>query len=98
MPAAEAAKLTVTIYRGCPSERVRGISWTTSLTVAEGFARGHRAIPVPNPVIVSAKVPSEAILAVFVDRNESEVIVDPDTLVDLSVVDYVLRNGINLIG
>jgi hypothetical protein len=70
----------VTIYRGCSRNRWRGISWTTDEDVAASFAHGHRSIPVPDPVIITADIPREWILAVSVDRDESEVIVDPVTL------------------
>lgn len=67
----------VTIYRGCSRSRVRGVSWTTDPEIAAGFARGHRAIPVPDPVVVEAEVDRARILAAFTDRQEAEVLVDP---------------------
>lgn len=70
----------VTIYRGCSRPRVRGVSWTTDRDVAAGFARGHRGIRVPDSVVAQAAVPKEAVFAVFTDRNESEVLVDPRRL------------------
>jgi hypothetical protein len=71
---------TVTVYRGCSSDRIRGISWTTDLSVAERFARGHRGIKVPDPVVVKAQIPKDAIFTVFVERNESEIVLDPEQL------------------
>ena len=38
----------VTVYRGCSQERIRGLAWTIDKVVAEGFAKGHRSIPVQN--------------------------------------------------
>ena len=70
----------VTVYRGCSRERVKGIAWTTVKNVAKGFAEGHRAIRIPNPVLATAKVAKNEILAVIVDRSECEVIYRPQHL------------------
>jgi non-ribosomal peptide synthetase component F len=45
--------------------------------VAEGFARGHRGIVVSDPVIATAQVYKRDILAIFIERKESEVLIDP---------------------
>ena len=58
----------VEAFQGCHRQRVRGVSWTTCPTVAAGFARGHRGIPVPDPVIARAMVPKAAVFAAFTDR------------------------------
>jgi hypothetical protein len=73
----------VTIYRGCSRNRVRGISWTTDKGIAEKFAGGHRFIPVPDPVIVRSSIDRDWIFAVSVDRNESEVLIDPAAFADV---------------
>jgi hypothetical protein len=70
----------VTVYRGCSRQRVHGIAWTTDREVAEGFAHGHRFIPVPDPVVATGTLTRDLILAVFIDRNEKEVLVDPRDL------------------
>lgn len=70
----------VTVYRGCSRPRVRRVSWTTERPVAESFARGHRNVAVPDAVVATAVVPRAALFGVSVDRNEHEVLVDPDTL------------------
>lgn len=70
----------LTVYRGCHSTRVRGLSWTTDCKVAEGFARGHRGIRVPDAVVASAQIPKEAIFMVCLGRQESEVVLDPRRL------------------
>ncbi|QOG05138.1 hypothetical protein IGS74_10780 [Aureimonas sp. OT7] len=74
----------ITIYRGCSRPRVRGLSWTTDQRVARTFARGHRGIRVPAPVIVTARIPKVAIFAVITDRDESELIIDPIRLRNLA--------------
>jgi hypothetical protein len=71
---------TVMVYRGSSTERAGGLAWTTSRAMAENFARGHRGLPVPDPVIVATKVPRDAILAVFIERDEAEVVIDPDAV------------------
>jgi hypothetical protein len=70
----------IPVFRGCSRARVRRISWTTNEDVALAFVRGHRAIAVPEPVLASALVPKSAVFAVFLDREESEVLLDPDGL------------------
>jgi hypothetical protein len=67
----------VHVFRGCSSNRRNGISWTTSAKVAAGFARGHRGIRVPRPVVVEGSVPKTRIIAVLTDRDEQELILNP---------------------
>jgi hypothetical protein len=67
----------VKVYRGTSRVRAAGISWTTSKDVAEAFARGHHGIVVPDPVIATAQVDKRDILAILVERKESEVLIDP---------------------
>jgi hypothetical protein len=69
----------INIYRGCESGRVRGLSWTTDIQVARGFAKGKRCIN-RHPTLVTADIPKEHVFAVFVDRKEAEVVVDPRRL------------------
>ena len=54
----------VQVYRGCSRTRVRAVAWTTDRSVAEGFARGHRGIRLPDPVVASAVIPKEHIFFV----------------------------------
>ncbi len=75
----------VTVWRGCERGRERGLSWTTDRATAEGFARGKRCIN-KNPTLVRAEIPKRHIFAVFIGRNESEIIVDPRRLRRLGVV------------
>ncbi len=77
-------------YRGCSRSRVNGISWTTDRQVAAAFARGHRGIRVPDPVIAAAIIPKAAVVTVFTDRKESELIVKPDCLIELTVSAFEL--------
>lgn len=75
----------VTVYRGCSRPRVSALSWTTDPAVAAEFARGHRGIRVPDAVVASAKIDKQYIFAVFVDRAESEVLLDPDRLQNIKI-------------
>lgn len=79
----------VTVYRGCSRERIDGLSWTVDLEVARGFARGHRFIPVPDPVVAKSTIGKAHIFAVFNTRKEGEVLLDPDELADMEVSDFL---------
>lgn len=70
----------ISVFRGCSRDRLFGLSWSTDWTVAETFARGHRGIYVPNPIIAEAKISKAWILAVSTARGEGEILVDPDAL------------------
>jgi hypothetical protein len=74
---------TVTVHRGCSRARVAGISWTTELSVAMQFARGHRGIRVPQPVIATAQVLKNEIFAVLTDRSESAVVCSPPRILKI---------------
>ena len=76
----------VRVFRGSSRERVRGVSWTRSRRVAEGFARGHRGIPVPDPVVAISFIPKEAIFFVDHNRKEREIVLDPDKLEQITVL------------
>jgi len=78
----------VPVFRGCSRPRVLGVAWTTDRTVAERFARGHRSIRVPEPVIASAIVPKERIFFVTDDRSEKEVVLNPRRLRSLKIRPY----------
>ena len=78
----------VTVYRGCSTSRVRGLAWTTDLDIARQFARGHRQIAVPSPVVATAQIPKEAIYTVTMDRNEYEVVLNYRRLKALQTEQY----------
>jgi hypothetical protein len=97
LPADERAWLAsldpiITIYRGCEKGRERGLSWTTCIEVAKGFAVGKRCRN-PKPTLVSAAIPKEYIFAVFVDRKENEIVVDPRRLRRFKVLEEAWRSG-----
>lgn len=70
----------ITVYRGCDRSRIRAISWTTDPKIAKSFAKGHRGIRLPDPVVMTAKVWKRDVITIIQDREESEVIIDPRSL------------------
>lgn len=78
----------VTVYRGCSKSRVRGLAWTTDLDIARQFARGHRQIAVPSPMIATAQIPKTGIYTVTMDRKEYEVVLNYKRLRQLKTERY----------
>lgn len=76
---------TITVYRGqLPNDTKMGIAWSTNRLVALKFALGAGVrVPVDNGVILSGKVKRSDILAYITGRNEFEVIVDPQKVMEL---------------
>jgi hypothetical protein len=92
LPAAEQAWLAalppvIEVFRGCERGRERGLHWTTDYAVAEGFARGKRCVNLV-PTLARARIPKKHIFCVFLDRRESEVVLDPRRLRRLSSAPY----------
>ena len=74
---------TVTIYRGVTSynaKNIKALSWTTEYQTAEWFA--HRFGE--EGTVYEAQIPKQHIYAFFNGRGESEVIVDPKYLSDIT--------------
>ena len=74
---------TVTIYRSVTSynaKNIKALSWTTDYQTAEWFA--HRFGE--DGTVYQAQIGKEHILAFFNGRNESEVIVDPKHLTNIT--------------
>ena len=73
----------VTVYRGVTSynaQNVKALSWTLDREVAEWFAHRYGE----NGTVYEAQVRKENIYAIFLGRNEAEVIVNPERLAGLS--------------
>ena len=73
----------VTVYRGVTSynaKNVKALSWTLNRETAEWFA--HRFGE--QGTVYEAQIPREHICAVFLGRNEAEVIVDPKHLMGVT--------------
>ena len=75
----------VTVYRGVTSynaKNIKVLSWTLNQETAEWFA--HRFGE--DGSVYEAQIPKEHIFALFTGRNESEVIVNPNYLTDITEV------------
>ncbi len=73
----------VTVYRGVTSynaKNVKALSWTLRRSTAEWFASRYGG----EGTVYEAQIQKEHILALFLGRNEAEVIVDPGHLINLS--------------
>jgi hypothetical protein len=77
----------IPVWRGCEQGRERGLHWTTDRSVAEGFASGRRCVN-ERPTLAQAHIPKQHVFAVFVDRQEYEIVLDPRRLRKLSVRDH----------
>ena len=76
---------TVTVYRGVTShnaKNVKALSWTLNYDTADWFA--HRFGE--DGTVYEAQIDREHIYAYFSGRNESEVIVDPKHLTEITQV------------
>lgn len=82
----------VTVYRGVTSynaKNVKALSWTLNRDTAEWFA--HRFGE--QGTVYEAQIKKKHICAVFLGRNEAEVIVDPRYLVGISQVQAQEQQG-----
>ena len=70
----------LTVYRGQSELLKPGLSWTRRLDVAMSFARGHRGMRNPEPVVYSRIVKPEHIAFVTDKRGEAEVVLWSGTL------------------
>jgi hypothetical protein len=73
----------VSVWRSCERGRERGLHWTMDQATAEKFAGGRRCIN-SRPTLVRAQIPKRHIFAIFLDRDESEIVLDPRRLRKLS--------------
>lgn len=75
----------VTVYRGVTgynAKNIKTLSWTLDRDTAEWFAHRYGE----NGTVYEAQIGKEHIHAVFLGRNEAEVIVDPKNLMDITPV------------
>lgn len=70
----DALPARVTLFRGQSALAPVGLAWTLNRQVAEQFARGHRDIPVPSPVLLSVEVRREAVAFMSTERGEAEAV------------------------
>lgn len=76
------------VCRGCDVSRSGGLSWTTNREVALSFARGHRGVTFPNPVVLSGAVHKHDVLFATNDREEFEVLVEFASVRDKRMTSY----------
>jgi hypothetical protein len=65
---------TMTIFRGCYFHNRHGLSWSLDSTVAEQFPRLWRYQHHTTPLLIEAEIERDQILALKMDRGESEII------------------------
>lgn len=66
----------VKLYRGCSRERIMGLSWTRDKKTAAEFARGHRGIATPDPVLAEITLREGLALAAIHEREEDEMLLN----------------------
>lgn len=81
----------VTVYRGTTWGRRRGMSWTTDLDRATWFASRISSWLKVEGIVVGLAAPPQAVLADLAseDRQENEVVVDPNRLPPITRSDIV---------
>jgi hypothetical protein len=77
------------VYRGQDQSASVGLSWTSDRKVAEGFARGHRGMYNPKPVILERVIGKKDIAFTQTDREEAEVVLFSAT----AGVEFIPENG-----
>ena len=85
----------VTVYRGVHSAKSNGVnamSWTLDQETAAWFAGRYGR----QGFVYEAKINKEHIHALFLGRNESEVIVDPKYLTDITQVQSMEQGGMTM--
>lgn len=86
---------TVTVYRGVTpynAKNIKALSWTLDRDTAEWFA--HRFGQ--DGTVYEAQISKAHICAVFLGRDESEVIVDPKHLLNLSQAQEQTMGGMEM--
>lgn len=86
---------TVTVYRGVRSKRpgsVKALSWTLSRDTAQWFANRYGKAG----TVYEAMINKKHIHALFLGRNESEVIVDPKYLMGITQVQELEHGGMSM--
>jgi hypothetical protein len=81
----------VQCWRGCDASRLLGASWSLDKAVANSFPFRERFYA-PNPVLVTAVVRKDRILAVKLDRNEIEIVTFSARRVNVETADRALAD------
>lgn len=72
---------TLTIYRGAPEQRSRGMAWSTDVIKAEQHRQRCEKFN-ETALLYTATIEPIGVLALFSSRGEEEVVVDPQFLID----------------
>ena len=91
----EALGDTVTVYRGVRSAKSNGVkamSWTLDQETAAWFAGRYGR----QGCVYKAKIEKAHICALFLGRNESEVILNPKYLTDITQVQTMEQSGMKM--
>lgn len=91
----EALGDTVTVYRGVHSGKsngIRALSWTLDMDKAAWFAGRYGR----QGCVYEAKIEKAHICALFLGRNESEVILNPKYLTDITQVQTMEQGGMKM--
>ena len=64
----------LTVWRGQDLAGEIKFSWTLDVKVAERFAKGHRGINHPNPIILAARTLKRNVAFYQSERKEAEVV------------------------
>ncbi len=65
---------TVTLFRGCNEEFQKGLCWSLDEKIANAFPFQIR-FKAKKPLLIRARAKKDRILAIKLDRNETEIIV-----------------------
>lgn len=82
---------TVTIYRGCYEENSNGMSWSLDKNIAESFINTKLYKNEGQPILVTAEVKKNNILAVKLGRDEAEIITHEPNVISIS---NIVRTGV----
>lgn len=75
--ALDALPQIVTVWRGCYASNKRGLCWSLDRAVAERFPFLHRYRQEGQALLVRGEVDRDHIMALKLDRDESEIVVLP---------------------
>lgn len=84
----------ITVYRGfAHKDADQGISWTTDRNRALWFAKRFEAGEGRTPMLATGRVNKIDVLAHFLGRNETEIVVMPESVEDMEIMILVDDNS-----
>jgi hypothetical protein len=86
--ALQALPQLIRVYRGYGhAEAVEGLSWTTDEAKARWFAKRFSGYQGSRPHLATGMVDRNDVIAHFLGRNESEIVVLPESVMDIEVIE-----------